>query len=493
MATFLIGIVAAIGAGAGPVGNLTVLSAFEYPSGVCRVIVRNDGAGTIDLSEIEVIHGQEARLPLVWVVSEPPQVPPGGLAYVTYRFDQGWNAAENGLDHCLLGGDGVRCPYPAPGTPPLAVTYLVFDANPGRVYLYLRNPGPEARRVIGTTVGGQALELETPVDIEAGSVNLVLGQWEDRNPADNSIPFCCIDIDVSGTGSVRLPARLFRPDHAPKMSMESLSPLFAFRCASHRHGPPREAGRAAVASLLAASGSARAQAFCNVDMVADAQDLFAPLFERCRIEPQPAFSNQCWAGNHVKPTLDSARRTKAYVEPGSFYPVLFAEYIHRDGTPPFGLSAIRDVAYACLAAGAKGATLGDTHSAELTQESSRALRCLSREVDRLHPLISIAEPVPWATVNDDAWCTAHLLLCGDRGFLLILLPRMGNRERQDATVSLRVRDGRWEPATRAEEVGGFHESVGVDEDEACSRVVVERSDQTRVFFVPFLGGFGVEG
>lgn len=485
MTIFLIGLVAAIDASADRVDDLSVLSAFEHPSDVCRVILRNDGARAVDLSEIEILDGREARLPVLWVFAEPPIVRPGDLTYVTYRFEKGRNVLKEGLENHVLRAQGVQCPYPAPGRPPLAVSYLVHDASLRRVYLYLRNPGVRAHRVLEVTLDGRPLGLEAAVDIEAGSKNLVVGQWEGQNPSDDSVPLQCVEVDVSEIGKVTLPARLFRPEHAPKTSMINPSPTF--RCPSHRYGPPREAGREVVAAFLAASGSARTLAFCNVDLLSDALELFSPISERCRIEPQPAFSNDCWAGNHVKPTWDCARQAKVYAEPGIFYPVLFPEYIHREYTPPFALSAIRDIAYTCFAAGAKGATLWYTDKRELPRDFSHALQRLSNELDRLHPLISIAEPVPWVDVGDDAWCTAHLLLCGDQGFLLILLPQQDNREKQDATVSFRIPDDRWTPAAQADEVGGLHERMVLNVYEEFSTATVEQGDQTRVFFIPFLG------
>ncbi len=485
MTIFLIGMLAAVGT-----DDLSVLSAFEHPSDVFRIIVRNDGADAIDLSEIEIPDERETRLPVLWVLAEPPVVPPGGLTFITYRFEKGRSVLKEGLENHVLEAQGVQCRYPAPGKPPLAVAYLVHAPGLGRAYLYLRNPGVQARRVLGVTVDGRTLGLEAPVDIEAGGKNLVVGQWEDENPSDDSAPFVCIEVDVSGIGNVNLPARLFRPEHAPKTFMMDPSPTF--RCPSHRYGPPREASKEVVAALLAASGSARTLAFCNVDLLSDALELYSPIFERCRIEPQPAFSNDCWAGNHVKPTWDCARQAKTSAEPGIFYPILFPEYIHRQGTPPFALSAIRDVAYTCFAAGAKGATLWYTNKSALPQNHSHALQRLSKELDRLHPLISIAEPVPWVDVNDDAWCTAHLLLCGDQGFLLILLPKRDGRGKQDAAVSLRIPDDRWTPATQADEVGGLHEPPTLSADEACSRATVGRSEQTRVFFVSFQRRFDTQ-
>ncbi|MCP4638936.1 MAG: hypothetical protein GY851_00810 [bacterium] len=491
MTVFLICLLTAAGANAGNAGDLAVLGAWDYPPGVCRVIVRNNGAGAVDLSAPRIVGGQDAALPVLWTVADPPVVPPGGLSYVTYRFEPGRTGQSPGLERHVLHTEGTECSYAAPSKPPLAVTYLVFDEDRGRAYLYLRNPGPQARRVESVVLDGRRIEIGAPVDIEAGSVNLVLGRWEGPTQAPGGAPWSCVEVGIAGMGTAYLPGRLFRPDHAFAMPELDLSPTM--RCVTHRYGPPYEAGKSAVSALHAASGSVRTLAFCNVDIVNDGPASYASLFERARIEPQPAFSDDCWVGNHVDPIRDSVQRTKTYSEPGVFYPIMLAEFIHRTGAPSFPISAFRDVAYTCLAAGAKGATIWCTHKTLWTQDFSYSLQHVSNELDRLQPLIAIAEPVPWVETDEDAWCAPHLLLCGDRGFLLILLPLRAHQGEGSAVVRLRIPDERWVPAEHAEEVGGLHETLRLDGDRTLVRAIVEGNGQTRVFFLPFRAKPGVAG
>ncbi|MCP4641968.1 MAG: hypothetical protein GY851_16115, partial [bacterium] len=368
--------------------DLAALGAWEHPPGVCRVIVRNDGAGAVDLSAPRIVGGQEAPLPVLWTVADPPVAPPGGLSYVTYRFEPGRTGQSPGLERHVLHATGTECSYAAPGEPPLSVSYLVYDEGLNSAYLYLRNPGSHAHRVERVVLDGRSLVMDAPVDVEAGSVNLVLGRWKAPEPTEDGAPWCCVEVGITDMGMVYLPARLFRPEHTFSTPELDLSPTM--RCVTHRHGPPLEAGRNAAAALHAASGSVRTLAFCNVDLVNDGPARYASMFDRSRIEPQPTFSDDCWVGNHVDPIRGSAQRTKAYAEPGVFYPILLAEFIHRRGAPSFPLSAFRDVAYTCLAAGAKGATIWCTHKTLWTQDFSYSLQHVSNELDRLQPLIAIA-------------------------------------------------------------------------------------------------------
>jgi len=466
--------------------GVSVLSAYERPRGVCRVIVRNDGPDAIDLAELEVFGDAGGSVPVLWDMAEPRTVRPGTVAFVTYRLaDRREGDSGNASRRHRLAAEGKVLSYAVSDAPPLALTYLVYDPGPERVYLYLRNLTANDCRVVRATIAGRPVRITAPVRLPAGTKSLVAGQWTPPEKGDYPVPAVAVEVESSEFVPLYLYGRLFGPEHTVAMNDDYLSLFIA--CLSHRCGPEEEAGTRAVEAAHAAAGSVRTIKFCNIDLIRDAPVLFAPVAERCQIQPQTTYAGACRSGSYIAPILAGARLTKTYAAPGIFHAILYAEYTHTEGLPLFKLSTIRNVAYTCLAAGSKGTTLRPMTRTDIPPSFRNALQRLANELDQLRPLIALSEPVDWVDTDADAWCDPHLLLCGDEGLLLIALPRQPAGQEQTlgpASVRIRPPDASLSLVLQAYEIASAHERVDVAQRTDHYEITLAAHDQARVFFIP---------
>lgn len=473
--------------GAEPSSTLSVVSAFEYPKQLYRVILRNDGNAAVDFSDPRIFDRAEQALQLLWAIAEPRNVPRGGSVFVTYRLNDQFELARNGsnIPHTLK-MNGIEVSYDVAGQPAVTATYLVYNPADGQAYLYLRNLITSDCSVAKVTIAGTAMELGGPVTLPAATTNLATGAWTPPEPNEYAVPLVAVELQSPELGSVTVPARLFNPSHTPTIERSEL-PLF-IACLSHKFSNLTEAGIRAVEHANLEIGHVRTIKFCNVDLSGHAPANFAAIAERCRIELQTTCEDECKNGVYIPAVFRIAREIKDNVEPGIFVTILYGEFIHQEEKSFFGLSVIRNVAYTCLAAGSKGFVLEPLTPADLPPEFQNGLNTLIEELDRLQPLVALSEPVDWVKADDHAWCIPHLLMCGKEGLLLIALPHqpaIANTAQLAGTLCITPPAANVALSAQAHEIGGLHERVSIAPVDSHYEIQVSPSEDARVFLIQF--------
>ncbi|MBN2311788.1 MAG: hypothetical protein JXR94_22605, partial [Candidatus Hydrogenedentes bacterium] len=458
-----------------------LLNAYVTPYGVCRVILHNDGDAILDLAEPAILDASGSELPRCWAIAEPYETPPGAYTILSYLPEEA-GQHEGPPGHVLaIGGERLPVPFsPAP----LAATYAVHATGKGRVYCYIANESAKPYVVKEASIANAPVSLSHPAQIPPHDKGLVHGAWERPESLSYSVPPVTIKLVTAEGEAFYLFARLFSPEHT--CSFEHQASKDTAECLTHSF----ENARAAADSAIRAGREwrltrPRTVRCCNVDLSNNGPELFGQLTDRLHIEPQLTFAEEYRSGEYAQTFLDAFRTVKRATEPGMFYAQLYADDIHSPGSPLYGLTKMRTMAYLSVAAGGKGIELRPGLRSEIPLTHRRGLDRLAQEFNYLQPLIAVSEPVGWAHVAEDAWCTAHAVQCGDQGALLILIPKRElDTSESEVSTTIDIAPAGIELAGNGEELGGQNRSLVFERGSEGLRTIASLSVETHVYFLP---------
>jgi len=399
------------------VADLSLLDAGIYQSGVSRLIVHNAGPTALDLAGFEVLHADEKPIPTVWKTVEPRIVDSGKEAVITYLPVEPDPVGASSI----LSIQRNHLHYSAEPKP-MEVTYAVYEPEDKKVCVFIKNHCPSECTIHSLSVAGKPVVLEHPKTIPHGQKQIFCGHWQAPEDLHVAVPQFAGQAGTDKLGPVTLFVRLFRPEHTVSVTAERMPDLY-ISCLSHAFSSPEAAGLAAITRGWHIRSRLRTIKFCNFDLGNNALSKFGQIGDACQIQLQTVYDKECVNGTYMKPVCEAVLSTKLYVEPGIFHVKMYADDCRKADKPLFPISVIHNIAYASIAGGAKGLALQPPAQTDLPATFRTSLTRLLKELDSLTPLIAFSDPVDWARINDDAWCTAHALLCTNGILLLILLPK----------------------------------------------------------------------
>jgi hypothetical protein len=461
-------------------GELEIIDAGLYRSGVCRIIVQNSGEELEDVESFHLLSGEGKPLVMLWNMAEPRLVEPGKTAFVSFYAKE---AIIEGAAH-FLALSTKRFSF-SPKQKPIELTYAVWDPGEKNVCLFVRSQDQKEITVTGVTIGDEPVGLSGCVNVPSGQNRMVSGLWNMPDEIKKSVPQLAVHLSTMEVGTVLLFSRLYRPEHTVSITAESLPELF-ISCLSHEFDSPGAAGVAAVERACQIEDRLRTIKFCNFDVGNKVMREFGQIADAAQVQLQTVYDNECVRGQYIEPAFGAASLTKSSVEPGIFHVKIYARNAHNEQKPPYAMSVIRNIAYASIAAGAKGLALEPFSRLDLPGSFASALDRLLLEIDSIRPLIAVSDPVASARTSQEAWCYAHTLLCGQEGLLLILLPRQASTGAKPSRPAIVCLEACGFPALSpvAVEVGYLGQQLPVDRKGTGDyAITVPASGEARVFFV----------
>lgn len=457
--------------------TLVVLNAYEQPEGVYRIILRNEGTHPIELSEPEIL--LEHPAPILWALAEPEALQPGEEGCLSYRLDGRTDSSPHRIRFREAEAAATFGKEPA-----VLPQYLVHDDESTKIYLYAKNNVRTDCHIARWSVNGNIVDSASEAFLPAGRTTVLIGTLKLLPQPTYGVPPVILRLWSPELGEQCLYSRLYEVKQAVSMKQGRLPEIL--RCV-HRFASKQAAGRALVECARNNASSVRIISFCNEDLSAEAPVEYGAVVEFSRIEPQTTYQSDYYAHRYIDAVYRGAYLTKTRCCPNAFFADIFKEDIHKEGTPVWSLSAIRNTIYSCFAAGSKGVHLypsvsGTRYSATF----ENGFLNLVDETELLLPLVAISEPVEGVTANAEAWCAPHLLLCGDKGYLLILLPRQdpdAAAASREATINIALPDRAPQPVPEAAEIGGERDCVFFRREQASLVAQIRSSPNVRVFFL----------
>jgi len=481
---------AAVHAGEKP---LLIQDAWESPESIVNVAIKNVSTRDIDLRGVSV------DVSALWILAEPEIIRQGQQGVLKYLLSDHVDYSKETpvIQNLMFDGEAYALKLQKA---PIVATYAVFDPAQNILHLYFKNPSCRCSTIHSLEIGQFKAEM-CPVVLKSGQRKHVAVPW---TPFQTTWPihlFLQFTVESTGKGEDNGPETVdcrrylpvFLPGHTVRPDTVSGGEMI--QCLTHAYPTISAAAKAAEVARREAQ-LPRTIKFCTIDL-ADGPQLFGQLAERCHIVPQLAHASNCFEDLCVAPVLLAAQKTKYYTEPGIFYARIFPEDMDNRHKPLFAISRIRNACYACLAAGSKGIELAAITNPEASKQYRTALAQLSFELDNLHELIALSEPIDCATIcrkqsgllDDQASIVSndlesvHTLFCPTKGLLIIVFPTTIKREPAVCNITIDA------PAALAEsvfELGGKRERIQLGHVNGLSYgLEAYLHTQVRVFFCSF--------
>lgn len=405
--------------------DLVVADFYEQPPGTFNAILRNDGPRDATIAPTGLAlpkHG--APVHTWWMDAQPKVLAPGAQGVLRFALMRAKDAPEA----FALGLDGRERPLSLTTGPAAWLPrYGVVDADAGRIYFYLDNPGAAPIALDGFSLNGQRLEIigETSA-LAPDATTLVRAQTS----AADTIPGPAILSNADTARAVYLYAT-----DTPRFAWEVDDPG-VFECPTHKHGPFEEAAQAIIEYRDAAADGSATVHFCRNRLPAGLA-AFAGLTPRLWVNPVAANlargTAEAWSGYNTALSVLGARSSHAVwtMVLDDSAPMLGGYGVSADADDPvIELDDARAVAYLALAAGAKGVV---ARARDEGSEGAAVLGALLEELAPLEPMIAVGAPADTLLQELPEGFVARVLQCADRGVLVAVL-REG-----EAPAPLRIR------------------------------------------------------
>jgi hypothetical protein len=378
-----------------------------------------------------------------------------------------------------IGGGEARVDFDV--SPAVVIPYCVCDASLRKVYIYLRGVGETPLEITGALLDEAPLALARSVTVTPGKVALLVGSCDGfKTPSD--APFVGVTLLVpEGRRMVRM-ARMFLSEHTQFQSVTG-HPSCTVQCLTHDCGTPPEAAAKAVALEQANSREFTTMKFCNLDMHSHGPALYGQVMDRNFLEPQLAHAEECAGSKYVEPLVEEMEQAARQSEPGICCAWVFPSDIHSPEAPPYGVSRLRNMTYALIAGGGKGALFHQPYFPDPEGKYGQAIVRLVEEVNLIRDWIAISEPAPLVDAPSSEKFLFRTLLCGDKGIILFQLPKDDAGTVDKSPVLLSVREPRYELELQALEVGGLCRTVAL---RRAKPGVIEMEAQTESYAQVFV-------
>ncbi|HUX28256.1 MAG TPA: hypothetical protein VMV39_05685, partial [Terracidiphilus sp.] len=317
--------------------SVEILSAYQFPPNVCKILIRNHGEEPLDLREPELKSGAKEGATALWTMAEPDLLTPDGSSWITGLFASA--LPGEGEIPMRLVTTGKQIPFSLEANPRLVVTYSVQVPEEEKVYIFVLNAAAEDCTITAADINDVPVALAQPVEIPAARNALLCGKCSVRPAPEFEVPQVVIRLTPSGGLPVQVFGRLFRPEHTVLRGAGNT--FDTIDCLSHAHGDDTTAATKAIAAATAQRGTLRTIKFCNIDVGDNAAARFAQIMERNHIEPQLAYSDECASGDYVQTLLECVEKVRCATQPGITYAWVFPSDIHAPSSPPYGVARLR--------------------------------------------------------------------------------------------------------------------------------------------------------
>lgn len=460
--------------------SVEILSAYQFPQNVCKVLIRNGGEEPLDLREPEIrFEAGDSLVTAVWTMAEPDMAAPGQTSWLT--AESASNLPAQGEISMRLNAAGTETPFSVQAGPGLVVTYCVLAPEEGKAYIFVLNAGGANCTVTAADINGASVALAQPVEIPARKKSLLCGKCAVGLGTEFEVPQVVVRLTPSEGASVQVCARMFKPEHTVMRGATEAPDTI--ECLSHAHGADRDAAKKAVAAAAAWRGKLRTIKFCNVDTAGHAAAQFAQIMERNHTEPQLAYSGECASAEYVRTLLESVENTRCATQPGITYTWVFPSNSHDPSSPPYGIARLRGMVYAILAGGSKGFELSPPKFEDPSGTYALANSKLLEQLAPLRPFLAFSDPVDLLESEEPAGFVVRTLVCGDKGILLFVLPLKDNAA-HEGRESLRIREPGYLLSAEAFEITSGDSFSLTQPDSRHYTLDVPLTSQAQLYLIP---------
>ncbi len=403
--------------------GLVYVDSHTQPAGTMHIIVRNDSGQALALHPREIFPGESTAYLPVWWIHASPEVLASG-AYGQIAFSMKHPTELQGRLRCSFSEGKWECDLKTGESAALNVVHMVSDPPRGDVYVFLQNLGTDLLEISNLTINGEVLSLAPECKgraVPSGCTAMVCGSLPSSKTVSAPVVSAVVQIDTP-TGSCHRDALLFKGPVFCLGTEESEANVF--QCPTHSHGNWDTVGDALFSHAAGTTSSIPTVHFCR-NRFPEGLAAFGRCLPRALVNLQSADLDrgtpEVWqALNTLAPKIAAALQPgifAAILEPNS---IAEASYMQppEKSAPTLPARELRHLACLAIAHGAKGILFRTGESPH--PDFMAMTEALSRDLDRITPLLGISGPVTLPVSCSDPEVATATLACGRDCYLAVL-------------------------------------------------------------------------